>query len=185
MKEFLTSVTSGCINHDVSICVHSYADAKKSTKMKEQLEVYNERWKSLGFTEGFPEERKEELAYSFEQLAVFLTFCKEDQTDRLFEKDEHGYCLFETLGFPMIRKVLGNLEPNEFDFQKFLKYCKIFNVNDVYNEVNWEGRPYTIDTEAKCCAIACDMIEEKFKNPDKDDNVIKEKWMNDLHKNNK
>ena len=186
MKEFLESGTVGKIELDKSICVHSYAQAKKSPKMKEKLEKYVERWKQLGFIEGFPEERKEELAYAYEQLAQFLIFCAVDQTDALFT-DQNKY--FDTVGFPMIRRVMGNLEPNEFDFQKFIKYCKEFNVNDIINEVEelnpiiqpWEpGRGivrkyFSMDAEAEAVALCCEMIEEKYKNPDKDSKTIREK----------
>ena len=180
MKEFLKDgKTVGHINQDVSICVHSYADAKKSPKMSENLKKYSERWDKLGFTEGFPDDRKEELSYAFEQLAVFLVFCEENQTDRLF-KDENKY--FETVGFPMVRRVLGNLEPNEFDFQKFLKYCKIFNVCDVIEELNKLALGHEYDKEAEGCAVACDMIEKKYKNPNMDNESIKKESYDKINK---
>lgn len=195
MKEFLMEERNvGHINYDVSICVHKYEQAKKSGKLDDKIKEYLDRWEKLGFSQGFPEDRKEELAFAFEQLAVFLIFCEDDQTDRLFDKDEYGNRPFETIGFPMTRRVIGNLEPNVFDFQKFLKYCKIFNVNDMINLANEMNpltnddpnyplrRRYNIDTEAEAVALACEMIEEKFKNPERDNEEIKQEIVNKLKK---
>ena len=101
MKELLKSNTVGYINPDVSICVHKYEQAKKSGKMDDQLKDYLDRWDKLGFLQGFPNDRKEELAFAYEQLAIFLIYCESDQTDRLFERNDNGYNAFETIGFPM------------------------------------------------------------------------------------
>jgi hypothetical protein len=184
MKEFLKSDTTvGNINPDVSICVHKYEDAKKSNKMGDKLKNYLDRWDKIGFLQGFPDDRKEELAFAYEQLAIFLIYCESDQTDKLFDKDEYGNLPFETIGFPMVRRVLGNLESNVFDFQKFLNYCKIFNVNDIiklltYNELCYQR----IDYEAEGVAICCEMIEKKFKNPNKNDEEIKNESLDRLYK---
>lgn len=184
MKEFLMENSGvGHINSDVSICVHKYEQAKKNGKFDDRIKEYLDRWEKLGFLQGFPEDRKEELAFAFEQLAVFLIFCEDDQTDRLFDKDEYGNRPFETIGFPMIRRVIGNLEPNVFDFQKFLKYCKIFNVNDIIkllktNELCFQR----IDYEAEAVAICCEMIEKKFKNLDRNDKEIKDESLDKFYK---
>lgn len=174
MKDFLMEDNSaGHINSDVSICVHKYEQAKKSGKFDDRIKEYLDRWEKLGFLQGFPEERKEELAFAFEQLAVFLIYCEYDQTDRLFDKDEYGNRQFETIGFPITRRVIGNLEPNVFDFQKFLEYCKIFNVNDIIRLLDTTELFFQrIDCEAEGVAICCEMIEKKFKNPNKNDEEI-------------
>lgn len=189
MREFLKSSCVGNIHSDKRICVHTYAQAKKSGKLDEKIKQIADRWAQLGFTEGFPEERKEELAYAYEQLAIFLIFCEDDQTDRLFKKDGS----FETVGFPMTRMVLSCLEPNEFDFQKFIKYCKIFNSNDfieladklnplMHDDPNYPWhRKYDVDLVAKAVYYVSEMIIEKFKNPDEDDEVIKKKYTDKLY----
>lgn len=184
MKEFLKETNMvGRINPDVSICDCKYEEAKKSGKFDDKIKEYLNRWEKLGFLERFIENRKEELAFAFEQLAAFLVFCKNDQTDSLFDKDEYGNCTFETLGFPMIRKVVGELEPNVFDFQKFLEYCKIFNVNDIIKLLTDNELCYQrIDYEAEGVAICCEMIENKFKNIDKNDDEIKNECLDKLYK---
>ena len=184
MKEFLMEGSNvGHINSDVSICVHKYEQAKKNDKFDDRIKEYLDRWKKLGFLEGFPEDRKEELAFAFEQLAVFLIYCEDDQTDRLFDKDEYGNCLFETAGFPMTRRVIGNLEPNVFDFQKFLKYCKIFNVNDIIRLLKTNELCYQrIDYEAEAVAICYEMIVKKFKNPKRNDKEIKDESLDRFYK---
>ncbi len=191
MREFLTSGVVGNINLDKKICIHTYAQAKKSGKLDEKIKQIADRWAQLGFTEGFPEERKEELAYAYEQLAIFLILCEDDQTDRLFDKDS----CFETIGFPLTRKVLGILNPNEFDFQKFLKYCKIFNPNDLieladklnpltHDDPNypWKRKYANVDLEAQAVYYISEMIIDKFKNPDEDNEVIKKKYTDELYK---
>ena len=184
MKEFLMENSSvGHINSDVSICVHKYEQAKKNGKFDDRIKEYLDRWEKLGFLQGFPENRKEELAFAFEQLAVFLIFCEDDQTDRLFDKDEYGNRPFEMIGFPMTRRVIGNLEPNVFDFQKFLKYCKIFNVNDIIRLLETNKLCYQhIDYEAEAVAICCEMIEKKFKNLDRNDKEIKDESLDKFYK---
>jgi hypothetical protein len=190
MKEFLKSGYVGNIYPDKKICIHTYAQAKKSGKLDEKIKQIADRWAQFGFTEGFPEERKEELAYAYEQLAIFLIFCEDDQTDRLFKKDGS----FETVGFPLTRKVLSCLEPNEFDFQKFIKYCKIFNSNDFIELVDklnplthddpnhpWHRKYANVDLEAEAVYYVSEMIIEKFKNPDEDDEVIKKKYTDKLY----
>jgi len=180
MKEFLNVKYKGeHINHDISICVHKYEQAKKNGKFDDRIKEYLDRWEKLGFLQGFPEDRKEELAFAFEQLAVFLIFCEDDQTDKLFDKDGS----FETMGFPMTRRIIGNLEPNVFDFQKFLKYCKIFNVNDIIRLLKNNELCYQhIDYEAEGVAICSEMIEKKFKNPDRNDKEIKDESLDRFYK---
>lgn len=196
MEEFLKSdIIVGNINPDVSICVHKYEDAKKSGKMDDRLKDYLDRWNKLGFLQGFPDDRKEELAFAYEQLAIFLVYCESDQTDKLFDKDEYGNRPFVTISFPMVRRVLGNLELNVFDFQKFLKYCKELNPKDVMDyveELNPIVNPdlhsrhrrkyFDMDAEAEAVAWCCDMIQEKFKNPDKDSEAIKKEHFERINK---
>ena len=195
MKELLKSNTVGYINPDVSICVHKYEQAKKSGKMNDQLKDYLDRWDKLGFLQGFPNDRKEELAFAYEQLAIFLIYCESDQTDRLFERNDNGYNAFETIGFPMTRRIIGNLEPNEFDFQKYLKYCKELNPKDVMDYVEklnpivnpdlhaeHRRKYFDMDAEAEAVAWCCDMIQEKFKNPDKDSETIKKEHFEKINK---
>lgn len=191
MKELLKSNTVGYINPDVSICVHKYEQAKKSGKMDDRLKDYFDRWDKLGFLQGFPDDRKEELAFAYEQLAIFLIYCESDQTDRLFERDDNVYNAFETIGFPMTRRVIEKLEPNEFDFQKFLKYCKEINPKDILDDIEklnprvgpHNKRKYLqIDSEAETVALCCDMIAEKFNNPNKDSVTIKNEHFEKFNK---
>lgn len=184
MKKLLKNDTTvGHINPDVSICVHKYEDAKKSNKMGDKLKNYLDRWDKLGFLQGFPDDRKKELAFAYEQLAIFLIYCESDQTDKLFNEDKYGNRPFERLGFPMVRRVLEGLESNVFDFQKFLKYCKIFNVNDIIKMLTCNEPCYQcIDYEAEGVAICCKMIEKKFKNPSKNDEEIKNESLSGFYK---
>jgi hypothetical protein len=41
---------------------------------------------------------------------------------------------------------------------------------------------FSMDSEAEAVAICCDMIEEKFKNPDKDSNTIRKEHFDKVKK---
>lgn len=149
---------------DELICSLPYEQAVQDEKMHEKLKDLRYKWEKLGFVDRFQDERKDELSYAFEQLAVFLLYFAENDGNKLF-KDENK--LYEVLGFPIIRIVIGSLEPNEFDFQKFLEYSKVFNVFDIYNSIKNKAF-MQIDAEAEACGTASKMIVTKFKNPNKD-----------------
>lgn len=148
-----------------------FNDIKNSEEFKNKLdEIYN-RWDELSFTDGLDEDLKKECAYSFEQLAFFLIYNKIAETDALFTSQDDN---FDTVGFPMIRRVLTSIKPTEFDFHNFIEYCKIFNVNDVISYLKKYEKDYNeYDTEAEGVALCCNMIEDKFRNPDKDIETIK------------
>ena len=183
MREFLKSQRY-YIEPDLAIC-------KKHAMMDDNLQKYIDRWQAFGFIEGLSSETRGECAYAMEQLAIFLLYNPLHQGDRLFTENNRE---FETLGFPMIRRVIATIEPGTFDFLTFIEYCKIFNVIDMVNLVE-ELNPLTnddpndplrrrlnIDTEAEAVALACEMIATKFKDPSKDDEEIKKEVTDKLKK---
>lgn len=183
MREFLKS--QRCyIEPDLAIC-------KKHAMMDDNLQKYIDRWKAFGFIEGLSGETMGECAYAMEQLAIFLLHNPLHQGDRLFTENNRE---FETLGFPMIRRVISAIESGTFDFLTFIEYCKIFNVIDMVNLVeelnpltnddpnNPLRRRFNIDTEAEAVASACEMIVTKFKDPSKDDEEIKKEVTDKLKK---
>ena len=97
MREFLETNVVGKIELDKSICVHNYKDFKKTEKGQKMIEKYLERWGKLGFIEGLEGEVRERCAVGMEQLAVYLF--TENESYKNFDVS------FETMGFPMIRRV--------------------------------------------------------------------------------
>jgi hypothetical protein len=183
MREFLKSQRVN-IEPDLAIC-------KKHAKMDDNLQKYIDRWQAFGFIEGLSGETRGECAYAMEQLAIFLLYNPLHQSDRLFTENNRE---FETLGFPMIRRIVTTIEPGTFDFLTFIEYCKIFNVIDMVNlaeELNpltnddpsrpWK-RKFNIDSEAEAVALACEMIETKFKDPSRDNEEIKKEVTDKLKK---
>ena len=180
MEEFSNNLQ---VNRDITICTNKYEQAKKSGKIDDNLKEYLDKWNSLGFLDGFQEDRKEELSFAYEQLATFLLFCTNDQTDKLFDKDENGHNIFETIGFVMERKIIGDLKPNEFDFQKFLEYCKEINPKDIIDDIEkLNPRVLQIENEAEAISLCCNMIVEKFNNPNKDSGTIKNEHFEKFNK---
>ena len=126
MREFLETNVVGKIELDKSICVHNYKDFKKTEKGQKMIEKYLERWGKLGFIEGLEGEVRERCAVGMEQLAVYLF--TENESYKNFDVS------FETMGFPMIRRVccgsIGNQEKlndlDLFNFEKFIKYSTFF-----------------------------------------------------------
>lgn len=164
------------VESDKSICTMSFKEAMEDDGMSEKIEKYYDKWEKLKFTENFPKERKKELAYAFEQLAVFLLYYAKEDGDKLFS-DRNNF--FEIGGFALMRRVLENLEPNEFDFQKFLEYSKTFNLIDVVRM--FEGRMFLgIEAEAEACKTVSDMIVTKFKNQNADNEDIRKILYNAL-----
>jgi hypothetical protein len=179
MKEFLESGTVGKIELDKSICVHNYKDFKRTEKGQKMIDKYLDRWGKLGFIEGLDGEIRERCAVGMEQLAVYLL-------SEAAEKELTGP--FETIGFPMIRRIccgsIGNAaklnDLDLFNFEKFIKYSKELDVvkmiNDVHNLVNWTP----IDAEAEACALACEMIINRFNGDDRSFEEIKTEHINKI-----
>jgi hypothetical protein len=185
MKEIL--IQNGRIRLNKSICLHSFSQAKKSPKMMEEFEKeILPRWGKLGFIQGLNGEVGKECAYAYEQLATYLVCCEDDQTDRLFTENKN----FEAICFPMARKVITELEPNLYNFHDFLTYCKEFNVNDIIKEMDklnpldgdgvntpYARRYFDQDVEAESVGIVCDMIVDKFKTPQKNNDEIRKEFL--------
>lgn len=179
MKEFLVSGHAGTIELDKSICVHNYKDFKKTDWGKEQLEKYLDRWEKLGFIEGLDGEIRERCALAMEQLAIYLIA-------EAVDNELTGP--FETIGFPMIRRIccgsIGNHvklnDPDLFNFEKFIKYSKELDVvkmvNDVHNLVNWTP----IDAEAEVCAMGCEMIINRFNGDERSFDEVKAEYFDKL-----
>lgn len=183
MREFLKAQTSH-IELDRSICVHNYDHAMKSKKFLNKFDDIKHRWESFGFLDGLSGRTKDECAYCYEQLAVyFLTREEEEQVDEMYRLGS-----FETIGFPMVRKVVSELEPGKFNFNLFLKYVKEFDYKGLMEFVDEANpivgpEPYQrlipIDLEAEVVHLLCKMIIDKFNDPEKDSMEIKEKYMSE------
>ena len=179
MKEFLETGVVGKIELDKSICVHNYKDFKKTEKGQKMIEKYLERWSKLGFIEGLEGEVKERGAVAMEQLAVYL----------IAEAVENSLTgPFETIGFPMIRRVccgsIGNKENlndlDLFDFEKFIKYCKELDIVKLINDINNFPHLYQIDVEAEACSLGCEMIIKRFNGDERRFNEIKAEYIDKL-----
>ena len=179
MKEFLETGVVGKIELDKSICVHNYKDFKKTEKGQKMIEKYLERWSKLGFIEGLEGEVKERGAVAMEQLAVYL----------IAEATENSLTgPFETIGFPMIRRVccgsIGNQEKlndlDLFNFEKFIKYCKELDIVALMNEINNLPHFSKIDVEAETCALGCEMIIKRFNGDERSFDEMKVEYINKI-----
>lgn len=166
MKEFLTQ--TGYISLDKRILVHDYKDFKKTDWGKEQIEKYLDRWSKLGFVEGLEGETKERCALGMEQLAQFLIF-------QAAEDDSIN--AFETIGFPMIRRIIaGSInsgfkslkDPDLFKFETFIKYCRELDVRKLEDRLIELVKPFhAIDAEAEAVVLCCEVIIDKFNGEEK------------------
>ena len=180
MKEFLETGVVGKIEPDKSICVHNYKDFKKTEKGQKMIEKYLERWSKLGFIEGLEGEVKERGAVAMEQLAVYLF--TENESYKNFDS------VFETIGFPMIRRVccgsIGNKENlnnlDLFDFEKFIKYCKELDIVSLINDVDKIVCDTKIDVEAETCVLGCEMIIKRFNGDERSFDEMKVEYINKI-----
>lgn len=162
MREFLKSGTAGTLNLDKRILVHNYKDFKRTDWGQEQIDKYLNRWGKLGFLEGLDGEIKERVALAMEQLATYLIW-------EAVEDDSIN--AFETIGFPMCRRIIagsiGNFtklkDLDLFKFETFIKYCRELDVRKLEDELYEVAKPFhDIDGEAEACAIACEIMIDKF-----------------------
>jgi hypothetical protein len=179
MKEFIKS-TSENINLDKSILVHNYKDFKKTEKGQKMIEEYLDRWSRFGFIEGLEGEVRERCAVAMEQLAVYLL--TENNNNENFDS------AFETIGFPMIRRVVcgsvgNNAKLNDldlFNFEKFIKYCKELDavklIDEVREVVDWTP----IDAEAEACTLGCEMIINRFNGNERSFDDIRVEYIDKL-----
>lgn len=175
MRELLKSNLVGHFVCDKRILVHEYEDFKKTDWGKQQIDTYLERWGKLGFLEGLEGEIRERVAVAMEQLAIYL----------IFEATENNSMnAFETIGFPMIRRIIagsiGNFtklnDPSLFKFETFLKYCKQLDVRKLEETLS-ERAFYKIDAEAEACAMACEIMIEKFNGSEKSFDELVENYI--------
>ena len=160
MKEFLKSNPAGNFTCDKRILVHNYKDFKRTDWGQEQIDKYLDRWGKFGFLEGLDGEIKERVALAMEQLATYLIW-------EAVEDDSIN--AFETIGFPMCRRIIagsiGNFtklkDLDLFKFETFIKYCRELDVRKLEETLS-ETAFHKIDAEAEACAIACDIMIEKF-----------------------
>ena len=180
MREFLETNVVGKIELDKSICVHNYKDFKKTEKGQKMIEKYLERWGKLGFIEGLEGEVRERCAVGMEQLAVYLF--TENESYKNFDVS------FETMGFPMIRKVCcgsivnkENLKDlNLCDFEKFIKYCKELDIVNLINDVDKIVGDTKFDVEAETCALGCEMIIKRFNGDERSFDEMKVEYINKI-----
>ena len=116
MKEFLTEGIVGNIEYN----------AQK--KIRESIQ---NRWDSLGFTEGLPDGIKENVATLYENEAKHMIY-------EATASDNSGS--FETVVFPIIRRVFSKLLANDIvSVQAMnLPVCKLFFILPVTSEREWE-----------------------------------------------
>ena len=180
MREFLETNVVGKIELDKSICVHNYKDFKKTEKGQKMIEKYLERWGKLGFIEGLEGEVRERCAVGMEQLAVYLF--TENESYKNFDVS------FETMGFPMIRRVccgsIGNKEKlndlDLFNFEKFIKYCKELDIASLINDVDKIVGDTKFDVEAETCALGCEMIIKRFNGDERSFDEMKVEYINKI-----
>ena len=191
MREFLEHTIDN-LDLDKSILVHNYKDFKRTEKGQQMIDKYLDRWGKLGFIQGLEGEMRERCAVAMEQLAVYLLTENEGHTN--FDVE------FETIGFPMIRRIVcGSVDDklndlDLFNFEKFIKYCKELDISKFTSDISdiVDGYNGRIDKEAEACAIACEMLIKRFN----DDEIgfderkkeifkeIKEKIKNKYERNN-
>lgn len=180
MREFLKSGIVGKIDINKLICVHNYKDFKKTENGRKMIETYLYRWDKLGFIEGLDDELKERCAVAMEQLAVYLL--TENESYKNFDY------AFETIGFPMIRRICcGSVGNNEklndldlFNFEKFIKYCKELDIINLIEEVHNIVNDTPIDSAAETCAMGCEMIIRRFNGDERSFNEMKAENINKL-----
>lgn len=175
MKEFIKS-TSENINLDKSILVHNYKDFKKTEKGQKMIEEYLDRWSRFGFIEGLEGEIRERCAVAMEQLAVYLI-------TEAVEKELTGP--FETMGFPMVRRICCGYQEklkdlDLFNFEKFIKYYKELDVVKLINEINDILGDTEFDVEAETCAMGCEMIIKKFNGDERSFDEMKIEYINKI-----
>ena len=171
MREFLKSGIVGIIPNKPNFYEVNYNEAIELDNIKLYLKEIYERWNRLGFTGGLEGDVQKKCAYAFEQLAQYLIYEVASDEDRKYFNETN----FETIGFPIIRRVLTNIDRDgiEFDFNSFLKYYKLFDGNKILDLIKGIGLNGTIDDEAEACASISEMIIEIFKNPGADIDAIK------------
>lgn len=143
------------------------------------IEEIMKRWgECLHFLDGFPEDKKEILAINFENMAHYLIYDNENDTDGSFE----------TIIFPIIRKITSEV-PIKFDCRMLTTYIlnskwenvqkyvnndvkKIIEQNKdrgIFDILNSENECYTaydkekIDLEAEICAALSEYLIDKLK----------------------
>jgi hypothetical protein len=176
MKEFIKS-TSENINLDKSILVHNYKDFKKTEKGQKMIEKYLDRWSRFGFIEGLEGEVRERCAVAMEQLAVYLL--TENDNNENFDS------VFETIGFPIIRRVVCDYyaklnDLDLFNFEKFIKYCKELDINKLINDVNALPHLYPIDVEAEACLLASEMIINRFNGDERSFKDVEQEYIDKI-----
>ena len=174
MREFLETNVVGKIELDKSICVHNYKDFKKTEKGQKMIEKY------LGDDSGLIGKVRERCAVGMEQLAVYLF--TENESYKNFD------VLFETMGFPMIRRVccgsIGNQEKlndlDLFNFEKFIKYCKELDIASLINDIYKIVGDTKFDVEAETCALGCEMIIKRFNGDERSFDEMKVEYINKI-----
>ena len=186
MREFIKHLSKN-LELDRRICFHTYNDLLKTDVGKRRLETYLDRWIPYGFIEGIEEDRQEEIAFYYEQLAIFL-LSRSEEDDKEYCKD------FSTVAFPMTRRISIKLKKGEFNFFTFLKYLKEIDLNgimDLINEINpyedengnlipYDQRRCNFDNEAEVVFIVSEMIVELFENPEANVEDVKKKRVDKL-----
>jgi len=178
MREFIKAQKS-FIELDRRICFHTYNELKKSDAGRRRLQSYEEKWQKLGFIEGLNDIKRKECSFAYEQMAVYIL--SKDEDEKEFTENDLS---FETIVFPMIRRVCTKLDEGVYNFKDFLKYCgedyvNVYEILDKINKFNpvkdengnfipWEDRKFHIDNEAEAVFIACKAIEELFKDENAD-----------------
>lgn len=179
MREFIKYLDEKiCL--DKTILVHNYKDFQKTEKGKKMIETYIDRWKRFGFIEGLEGEVRERCAVAMEQLAVYIL--TENESYKNFDS------AFETIGFPMIRRVCcGSIGNNEklnnldlFDFEKFIKYCKELDIVNLINDVDKIVGDTKFDIEAETCALGCEMIIKRFNGDERSFDEMKVEYINKI-----
>lgn len=182
MKEFLKSGIAGTLNLDRRILVHNYKDFKRTDWGQEQIDKYLDRWDKLGFLDGLDGEIKERVAVAMEQLATYLIW-------EAVEDDSIN--AFETIGFPMCRRIvagsIGNFtklkDLDLFKFETFLKYCRELDVRKLEEKITEVSKPfYEIDVEAEACALACEVMIDKFNGSEKSFDELVDNYITEIKK---
>ena len=115
-----------------------------------------ERWNKMGILEGLSDDKKLLTANSFDFTLKFLMNSEEYQGDSKFE----------TIVFPIIRRVINEVEIGVNDLMFIIKNTKD-NTPNMINGLNNNTIPY-IDYEAEYCVALADELILQIKNNKKE-----------------
>ena len=185
MKELLKSGSVGYIGLDKSILIHDFKDFKRTERGKNMVKSYLDRWHKLGFTQGLSGETEERVAVAMEQFAVYM-LTEAETNEKKFN------AIFEVIGFPMIMGIVASVDrddvliklktPDTFKFLLFIRYLKEIDFEKLLKDIEERSNAIAnhIDVEAEACAIACELMIDKFNGTETSFDELEENYIKKL-----